>query len=147
MSSGFPYTKLTVVNATTSTINNATFTSNTINTSGARGLRVICKLGAIAATATLTSCKLQSSAATGGTYVDVTGAALTTFPTDTSDNKLVVFEVENLNGDTKNLWYRVVMVNGVAADFAIESVIAELLMLPVEPVSTANTADFCARAT
>ena len=138
--SGFPFSQFTVVLATTNTTNNSTFTSAAMDSIGGKAMRVIVKLGAIAAGATMTVCKLQSSSTSGGTYADVTGAALTAFPADTDDNKLIIFEFDLLNGSTKDRFYKLVVTTGGAANSAIDTVIAEVLNLSVEPPSAANTA-------
>lgn len=145
MAANYPYALFTVVLATTNTTNNSTFTSAAIDSAGAHAMRVIVKLGAIAAGATMTACKIQSSSTSGGTYADVTGLALSSFPADTDDNKLIVFEWDCINGATKDRYYKLVVTTGGAANSAIDSVIAERCKLLAEPPTTANTADFCVR--
>lgn len=139
MAANFPYAQFEVVRATTSTTNDASFLSAAFDSAGARAMRVIIKLGAITAGATMTVCKIQSSATSGGTYADVTGLAFTTFPTDAKDNQLMIFEWDCINGTTKDRFYKVAYTTAGSQNWAVDTIIAERVNLLTEPPSAANT--------
>lgn len=145
----FQYAKVSSPTTSAVTLNStgtATLLTSALDTSGYKSVRIIVRLGTIASGGGFSTAEIQSSISSAGTYAAVTGlqASGTQLPTTGDSNKNMVFEWDLING--KERFYKLYLVGaGTNKDTAVQNIQYVLGDPIVQPVSTANTADFVVR--
>lgn len=134
--------KYVIVTSPAAIVDNASFTTNSIDTAGFDYLQVVVTLGA--ADIALTALKLQTSD-TDGSYADLTGAIFgtsdtiagtaSTLPSATDDNKIFVIEVD-LRGKKRYFDLVATMGDGTVGGFV--SAIAVLSKGEITPITAAG---------
>lgn len=134
--------KYLIVTSPAAIVDNASFTTNSIDTAGYDYLQVVVTLGAT--DIALTALKLQTSD-TDGSYADLTGAVFgtstnttgsaSTLPSATDDNKLFVIEVD-LRG--KKRYFDLVATMGDGSVGGFISAVGILSKGEVTPITAAG---------
>jgi hypothetical protein len=134
--------KYLIVTSPVAIVDNASFTTNSIDTLGFDYLQVVVTLGAT--DIALAALKLQTADADTG-YADLTGAVFgtstelggsaSTLPSATDDNKIYVIEVD-LRG--KKRWFDLVATMGDGSVGGFVAAVAILSKGEISPITTAG---------
>ena len=128
--------KIKIVNAVVPTVGSvAAITATVVDGTGFTRCAFVLSTGAAAVGATLT-CKIQSSTATGGSYADVSGAALTNLAAATAASKQYVIDMPV---DPAKPFMKIV--GAVGTDTLANSAIAILYRGEDYPVATTYAAE------
>jgi hypothetical protein len=109
-----------------------------VNGRKARRATFIIPVGTVAAGGGLSVCKVQDSSTSGGSYADITGAAITTIG-DTDDDSIAVIDIDLVaNGCDRFL--DLVLTTAGAVNTDINAVVCLLSIFDVEPPYDAGLA-------
>lgn len=103
-----------VVALTPASRNAGAATSAAIDTSGYDGLTVLVHAGTLGASATL-DCKVTECDTSGGSYTDVTNAAITQLVKATDDDKVAAIDVRLGDRANRKRYVKIVLTVGTAA--------------------------------